>query len=117
MLAKIGLLLCTLALIAGACAIPFVHQERFDRKHAAIFDSTEIGSSKTDLEARAGLPTYKTDGTRWVEPQHEKSADQLVPGCVEEYWYHSWVVFIPSRWAYCFDKNGAIVGKYHWVSW
>jgi|SRR5262245_18660900 len=117
MLAKLALLLCTVSLIAGACAAPFIYQRRFDRKHAAFFERTEIGSTKAELEARAGLPSYVTDGTRWVEPKCEKSADQLVPGCVEEYWYRSRVVYLPSRWAYCLDKNGVVISKYHWFSW
>ena len=117
MLENLALLLCTIVVIVGACAAPLLYQERFDRRQAEVFASTKIGSSKAALEAKAGLPTYVTDGTRWVEPDYEKSPDQLVPGCVEEYWYDSWVILIPSRWSYCFDNRGLLVDKYHWFSW
>jgi hypothetical protein len=51
-----------------------------------------------------------------VEPRFPKDESQLVKGCVKELWYAMpWP--IPQRYSYCFDKNGALIHKYNWVSW
>jgi len=117
MIGKISLLLATIAVLLTALAAPLLYQQSFDRKHAEIFDRIPVGSSRQDLLHMAGSPSYITDGTRWVEPEYEKSPAQLVPGCVEEYWYDSGIPFIPSRWAYCFDERGVLLDKYHWQLW
>ena len=117
MIRNVGLLLATTVAVLGALAAPFLYQRSFDRKHAAIFDRIGVGSSRQELVEAAGPPAYVTDGTRWVEPRYEKSPSQLVPGCVEEYWYESGVPFLPSRWAYCLDQDGAVLERQHWHSW
>ena len=114
---RLLLLVASLGLVALAVALPLVYQQRYDRRHAAIFEQMSLGSSRAKLEQLAGEPTYITDGTRWVEPEYERPASQVVPGCATEFWFHSWVTIIPSRWSYCFDDENRLVDKYHWVSW
>lgn len=76
-----------------------------------------IGSSYTELIDLAGSPNYETDGALWVEPEHKKSANQIIKGCVKEVWYEYWTKFIPSKYSFCFDSNNILLHKYHWSSW
>jgi hypothetical protein len=87
-----------------------------DWTYAHAFSVMVVGSSEADIRKLAGSPSYVTDGTRWVEPRFPKDESQLVKGCVKELWYAMpWP--IPQRYSYCFDKSGALVHKYNWVSW
>ena len=72
-------------------------------------------TSKT-VPFRSGT-NYETDGTKWVEPQYEKPKSVMTPGCKREFWYKARLSPIPSKWSYCFDDNGKLLDKYHWVSW
>jgi hypothetical protein len=115
--ANLVLLGATLCLIAALCTAPFVHHSRWERRHLDAHLRVAAGTTRQALEALAGPPSYVTDGTRWVEPGFRKSDAQLVPGCVEELWYHSGIPFIPSRFSYCFSSDGHLLEKVHWVSW
>lgn len=113
---KLLLSIASLVLFLGVViGIPVLAQERFERHHGPVFEATRLGSSRAELEARAGAPSYTTDGTRWVEPQGERR--RPAEGCVLEYWYHSWVLLFPSRYSYCFDADDRLVDKVHWFSW
>lgn len=76
-----------------------------------------LGRSYQDLLAMAGPPSYETDGSKWVEPEHEKSLDQLIEGCERELWYENWRGLMPSKFSFCFDSEGKLIHKYHWSSW
>ncbi len=85
------------------------------RRYERTFDRLTAGSTEAQLTAEAGMPSYVTDGTRWVEPTSAKTADQLVPGCVKELWYdYPWLV---RKDAYCFSGQGVLLAKYDWTSW
>ena len=76
-----------------------------------------LGSTYEDLLAIAGTPSYETDGTLWVEPEHKKSPDDIIVGCTREVWYEYWLKFIPDKFSFCFSSDGILLHKYHWSSW
>ena len=80
------------------------------------YESLEIGSKYSELLSVAGKPSYETDGTKWVEPEHDKSVDQLTESCVREAWYENRFKF-PAKYAFCFNGQNVLVDKYHWVLW
>ena len=94
-----------------------IYWHRFEKKQAIAFEKMVIGDSIQKLVEIVGSPNYETDGTKWVEPQYNKSENQLSPGCKRELWYKAKLYPLPSKWAYCFDEHGMLVDKCHWVSW
>jgi hypothetical protein len=106
-----------MALLVAFIAYPVLRVWRFERHQAQAFAALELGASRDIVAHLAGQPTYTTDGTRWVEPDHARSESELIPGCVEEFWYYHGITLFPSKWSYCFAENGALVHKYHWVLW
>ena len=89
----------------------------FERKQAQAFAALDLGASRELVVQIAGVPNYVTDGTRWVEPEQARSESELIPGCVEEFWYYHGLRYVPSKWSYCFSADGTLVHKYHWVLW
>ncbi len=85
-------------------------------KPTLAMETLVLGSSYNQLVAIAGEPSYITDGTAWVEPQHKKATEQLVKGCVKEAWYES-KLKLPSKYAFCYSVNDKLLHKYHWSSW
>lgn len=106
-----------LSVLLVPVAVSIACQGWYDSRHSRIQDDTALGSTRVQLEAVAGAPDWVTDGTRWVEPEFERSPSERPAGCVVEYWYESRIHLLPSRYSYCFDKDGRLVDKYHWVSW
>jgi hypothetical protein len=96
---------------------PVAYQGWFEWRQGRVLEQVALGSSRAELEARLGAPTYVTDGTRSVEPEYPRGWDELIPGCVVEDWYHSRLTFIASRYSYCFDASDRLVHKYHWLLW
>jgi hypothetical protein len=77
-----------------------------DFKYGRAYEQAVIGST-TDAVVRelAGTPSYVTDGATGHD----------VPGCVKELWYAMpWP--LPLQFSFCFDRNGALIHKYNWVS-
>ena len=107
------LIACTaVALVVVALA----YNQWLYSKYRDAYVTVELGGAETDVRRIAGEPSWVTDGTRWVEPGYAKDASELVPGCVKELWYAMpWPQ--PLRFSFCFDKGGALVHKYNWVSW
>ena len=107
--------LTVLGVLGVAVLSALVYFFWLDSSYTHAFNAIVIGGSEADLRKLAGSPSYVTDGTRWVEPQFPKTESQLVKGCVKELWYAMpWP--IPQRYSYCFDKSGALLDKYNWVS-
>jgi hypothetical protein len=107
----------TLFVLAGLAAAAIAWQGWYDGRQSRIQDDAALGSSRAQLEASAGAPNWVTDGTRYAGTRFEKSPSERTAGCVLEYWYQSPIHPLPSRYSYCFDKDGRLVHKYHWVSW
>jgi len=103
--------------LAVLIAYPLIRAWLFERRQAQAFAALELGESRDLVVKLAGEPTYTTDGTRWVEPEHPRSQSELIPGCIEEFWYYNGIPYLPSKWSYCFAENGLLVHKYHWVLW
>jgi len=102
--------------ISGAIVVGVAYVWWLSSRYGSAFERTAVGAAEGDLRAVAGPPSYETDGTRWIEPQHEKSPDQIVPGCVKELWYAMpWP--LSQQFSFCFDRNGMLLHKYNWVSW
>ena len=76
-----------------------------------------LGSTYSELIKMAGKPSYETDGSLWVEPEHKKLDNELINGCVKEAWYETWLSFIPSKYSFCFNDKDRLIHKYHWQSW
>jgi hypothetical protein len=105
------------AVLVALAAYPLVRAWLFERHQSRAFTALSIGVSREAVLQLAGQPTYTTDGSRWVEPEHPRSQSELIQGCVEEFWYYHGVSLFPSKWSYCFSDGGNLVHKYHWVSW
>ena len=114
LLLSAAVLAATLLVVAVASVL---YQQRYDRRHLRIMDDAALGSSREHLEATAGSPSYITDGSGWAAPGAEQSESERVNGCVMVYWYRSRVLFLPSRYAYCFDSGDHLIRKFHWFSW
>jgi hypothetical protein len=117
MLGKLLLLLGSVVFILVSLAVPFLYQNRYDERNLKVQAQAQLGWTREQVEHLAGEPSYVTDGTRWVDPAYARSGSELIPGCVTEYWYRSWVIFIPSRYSYCFNSDGHLIHKFHWFSW
>ena len=76
-----------------------------------------LGSSYQQVISLAGIPSYETDGTLWVEPQYKKDPNQIVENCIRELWYENWTKLVPNKYSFCFDTKNSLVNKYHWTSW
>lgn len=81
------------------------------------FVGLSVGSHYNDLLKVAGKPSYITDGTLWVEPEHKKTQDQIIENCIKEAWYETGFYFFPSKYSFCYDLNNTLLHKYHWSSW
>jgi hypothetical protein len=104
------------ALAVALVVLALAYNYWLGSKYGDAYSTVSLGASEMDVRKIAGEPSWVTDGTRWVEPQHAKDASELVPGCVKELWYAMpWPQ--PVRFSFCFDKSGALVHKYSWVSW
>ena len=79
------------------------------------FEKLELGMSIETTLSLMGSPSYETDGTRWVEPEYVRASSDLVPGCVRELWYVSFLH--PQRIALCFSSKGVLLRKYPYTSW
>ena len=84
---------------------------------AKSYGKIQLGDSVQKLIDLAGDPNYETDGTKWVEPQHTKSENELIEGCKRELWYKVKYNPMPEKWSYCFDVNEKLIHEEHWVSW
>ena len=119
--AALGAMIKLIAWTAVALAVALVvlalaYNYWLGSKYGDAYSTVSLGASEMDVRRIAGEPSWVTDGTRWVEPQHAKDASELVPGCVKELWYAMpWPQ--PVRFSFCFDKSGALVHKYNRVSW
>lgn len=112
----IKLVAWTVVAVALLALVALAHNQRLYSKYGGAYASVPLGGTEADVRRIAGEPSWVTDGTRGVEPEHPKSASELVPGCVKELWYAMpWPQ--PLRFSFCFDKAGVLVDKYNWMSW
>jgi hypothetical protein len=81
----------------------------------SAFDSIAIGSPAAQVIVEIGNPPRVTNGTEWVEEGFKRSASELIPGCVKEYWYASFLY--PERLSFCFDSNQNLIHKYRYLLW
>jgi hypothetical protein len=86
-----------------------------DGRWADGYAKLEIGDTVDHSILLMGSPSYETDGTRWVEPEFARSERDLIPDCVRELWYVSFLH--PQRIALCFNSDGRLVHKYPYRSW
>ena len=81
----------------------------------AAFDAMALGVSTAYVAAAVGSPPRVTDGTEWVESGYKRSASELIPGCVREYWYSSFL--FPEKLSFCFNSSRKLIHKYRYTSW
>ena len=79
------------------------------------YDSLRLGASEKDLVNLAGSSSRITDGSEWVEAGVARSADELIPHCVREYWYNYF--FFPDAVSFCFDRRGRLIHKDRYSLW
>ena len=108
-LRAVGLVL----LLMSAGGIFFLMWQSSQRN--AAFESIKLGTTAADVAAAIGDPPRVTDGTEWIEPGYKRSADELISGCVREYWYSSFLY--PEKLSLCFDSSSRLIHKYRYVSW
>ncbi len=104
-------------LLTGLGTVLATYWFYFEYRQESAYALMSVGDSRQKLIENAGEPTYVTDGTRWVEPQHKRAESEVIPGCRRELWYRAKYLPIPSKWSYCFDEQERLLQKYHWVSW
>jgi hypothetical protein len=80
-----------------------------------FFYPIHLGATEEQVRKRFGVPERITDCTEWVERGFKKSQDQIVPGCVKEFWYYG--TPLPAATSYSFDENGKLIDSYFWSSW
>ncbi len=114
---KISKLKSIAAICIGFLIFLFVYWNMVEANLAKSYGKLQLGDSVQKLIDLAGDPNYETDGTKWVEPQHTKSENELIEGCKRELWYKVKYNPMPEKWSYCFDVNEKLIHKEHWVSW
>ena len=102
----------SLTVFSFACIGFFIHQSS---ARNAAFENVTIGQSEAEIIAAIGKPPRITDGTEWVEEGVKRNASELIPSCIKEYWYNSFL--FPEALSLCFNTNGKLIYKYRYVSW
>lgn len=82
---------------------------------STAFESIALGASEATVVAALGAPPRVTDGSEWVEPGYPRTEAELIPGCVREYWYASFL--FPEKLSLCFDSDHVLIHKNRHTSW
>lgn len=99
-------------LLAGGCIVFLLLQSH---NWETAFEAIMLGNSEHNVISKMGTPQRITDGTLWVEPEFKKGPSELVPGCMQEYWYNAFL--FPEAYSFCFNKDAVLIQKYKWAMW
>jgi len=102
------------ALALLAIAFVWAAHDRYAGPSQA-YESLPLGASESDLAKVAGFSSRITDGSEWVEAGVRRIPEELIPGCVREYWYNYF--FLPDAVSFCFDRHGKLIHKGRYSSW
>src|SRR3990167_10525412 len=74
----------SLLIIAIGTATYILHR---DREQGLASSRIVLGASEAEVVLALGTPPRVTDGSEWVSRGFKRNPEELIPGCVREFWY------------------------------
>lgn len=99
-----------LVLILTGAAVMTLH---IGRGVQSSFDTIEVGQTENSVVRILGKPSV----TEYPAKPFTRYADRGCEApCFKRFWYENRLMLDTEAWSISIDRDGLVVGKYHWVS-